>query len=129
MEHGIKIDMVPTKYGGLGEMTVDGDFIPFDFDNEKLFIKIQKPTQEEMDVYDWYELTSPVVHPRRKHDKLVASDIPIQEWRKRLAWQPQDVVDKTLINTTQHYLRVECESRNDPRGHIKTRTPGLRQKG
>ena len=23
---------------------------------------------------------------------------------------------------------MECESRNDPRGHIKTRTPGLRQK-
>ena len=47
---------------------------------------------------------------------------------KRLAWQPQEVVDKTLFNTTQHYLRVECESRLDPRGHIKTRTPGLRQK-
>ena len=109
-------------------MTIEGDFIPFDFDNEKLFIKIQKPTQEEMDVYDWYELTSPVVHPKRKHDKLIASDIPVQEWIKRLAWQPQDVIDKTLINTTQHYLRIECESRNDPRGHIKTRTPGLRQK-
>ena len=27
MEHGIKIDMFPTKYGGLGGMTVDGDFI------------------------------------------------------------------------------------------------------
>ena len=23
---------------------------------------------------------------------------------------------------------MQCESRNDPRGHIKTRTPGLRQK-
>ena len=44
MAHGIKIDMVPNKYGGKGGMTVDGDFIPFDFDDEKLFIKIQKPT-------------------------------------------------------------------------------------
>ena len=25
MEHGIQIDMVPTKYGGLGGMTVEGD--------------------------------------------------------------------------------------------------------
>ena len=41
MEHGIKINMVPTKYGGLGGMTVDGDFIPFEFDNEKVFIKIK----------------------------------------------------------------------------------------
>ena len=31
-------------------------------------------------------------------------------------------------NTTQHYLRMECESRNDQKGHIKTRTPRLRQK-
>ena len=43
MEYGIQIDMVPTKYGRLGGMTVAGGFIPFDFDNEKLFIKIQNP--------------------------------------------------------------------------------------
>ena len=86
MAHGIKIDIVPNKYEGKGGMTVDGDFIPFDFDDEKLFIKIQKPTQDEMDMYDWYELASPVPHVRRKHDKLVTSHIPIKEWKKRLAW-------------------------------------------
>ena len=88
-----------------------------------MFIKIQKPTQENLDIYKWYELTSPVSHLRRKHDKLVASNIPIKEWKKRLAWQPEELIDKTLNNTTQHYLRMECESRNDPRKHIKTRTP------
>ena len=39
-------------------------------------------------MYDWYELTSLVPHVRRKHDKLVTSHIPIEEWKKRLAWQP-----------------------------------------
>ena len=92
--------MVPTKYGGQGGITMEGDFIPFDFDYEKLFIKIQKPTQEELDIYEWYELTSPVSHIRRKHDKLMASNIPIEEWKKRLAWQPAEVIDKTLCNTT-----------------------------
>ena len=53
--------------------------------------------------------------------------IPIEEWKKRLAWQPAEVIDRTLCSTTQHYLIMECESRNDPRGHIKIRTPGLRQ--
>ena len=79
MAHGIKIDMVPTKYGGKGGMTVEGGFILFDFDDEKLFIKIQKPTQEDLDISEWYELTSPVTHIRRKHNKLMASNIPIEE--------------------------------------------------
>ena len=97
-----KRDTVLTKYGGQGGMTVEGVFILFDFDDEKLFIKIQKPTQEELHIYEWYELTSPVSHIRRKHDKLMASNIPIEEWKKRLAWQPAEVIDNTLCNTTQH---------------------------
>ena len=40
MAHGIKIDMVLTQYGGKSWMTVKGDFVLFDFDDDKLFIKI-----------------------------------------------------------------------------------------
>ena len=39
MAHGIKMDMVPNKYGCKCGMTVEGDFIPYEFDNEKLFHK------------------------------------------------------------------------------------------
>ena len=37
MQHGIKVDMTPTKYGGTGGITVDGDILPYRFDQEKLF--------------------------------------------------------------------------------------------
>ena len=40
--------------------------------------------------------------------------------------QPENIVEKTLENTTQHYIRVECESRDDPRRYIRSRVPGLR---
>ena len=36
--------------------------------------------------------------------------------------QPENIVEKTL----EHYMRVECESRDDPRRHIRSRAPGLR---
>jgi hypothetical protein len=35
MKHGIKVDMVPPKYGGAGGITVDGELLPYCFDNEK----------------------------------------------------------------------------------------------
>jgi hypothetical protein len=35
MKHGIKVDMVPPKYGGTGGITVDGELLPYCFDNEK----------------------------------------------------------------------------------------------
>ena len=47
---------------------------------------------------------------------------------KRLALQPEEVINQTLSNTTQHYLQMEYESRDHPRRYIETRTPGLRQK-
>ena len=58
--------------------------------------------------------------------KMVTEHIPIQEWRKKLGMQPENIVEKTLENTTQHYMRLECESRDDPRRHIRSRAPGLR---
>ena len=57
-------------------MTIEGDFILFEFDNEKLFIRIEKLTQEDL---EWYELTSLVSHIKRKHGNLVPNDIPVEE--------------------------------------------------
>ena len=129
MKHGVKFDMTPIKFGGKGGMYIEQEFFPFEFDDEKLFFNIQKPTKEDLDTYEWFELNSHIMESnnmRRKHEKLVTEDIPIQEWRKRLGMQPENIVEKTLENTTQHYMRVECESRDDPRRHIRSRAPGLR---
>ena len=56
-------------------MTVEGDFILFEFDSQRLFIRIEKPTQENLDIHEWYELISLISHIRIKHGKLIANDI------------------------------------------------------
>ena len=43
-----------------------------------------------------------------------------------MAMLPEDVVHKTLNNTTHMYLTVEVENRQDPQKHYKSRFPGLR---
>jgi hypothetical protein len=37
MKHGIKVDMVPPKYGGTGGITVEGEMLPYCFENEKVY--------------------------------------------------------------------------------------------
>jgi hypothetical protein len=49
MKHGIKVDMVPPRYGGAGGITVEGELIPYCFNDEKLYSHISKPTQDNMD--------------------------------------------------------------------------------
>jgi hypothetical protein len=49
MKHGIKVDMVPPRYGGTGGITVEGELLPYCFDNEKLYWHIEKPTRDDMD--------------------------------------------------------------------------------
>jgi hypothetical protein len=131
MRHGIPMDMTPATLGGTGGMTVDDEFFPFEFDNEKLFWEISKPNKEELDTLEFFELTSPLpaiinnVH-RRPKSEIHASPVPMSEWRKRLGMVPEEVVHRTLENTTQYYLSVESETRQDPRRHLKSRLPGLR---
>ena len=130
MRHGIKVDLTPTSFGGEGGLQIEDQFLPFEFDQEKLFFKISKPTQDDLDSLEWFELTSP--YPilnetsRRNKKKILPENIPIDEWRKRLAMLPEDVVRKTIDATTQFYLETESENRQDPRRHLKSRTPGLR---
>ena len=41
MKHGIKVNMIPPKYGGKGAITIEDKQLPFTFDEEKLFWEIQ----------------------------------------------------------------------------------------
>jgi hypothetical protein len=54
------MDLTPVKHGGEGGMNVEGQFFPFEYDDEKLYFKIEKPTIEDLDYYDCFELTSPL---------------------------------------------------------------------
>ena len=90
-------------------MMVEETFLPFQYDDEKLFIKIEKPSAQDFDHFETFELTSPypdlcneVQRSRKRH---LPEDIPMSEWRKRLAMTPENVVTQRLItppNSTFH---------------------------
>jgi hypothetical protein len=109
-------------------------FFTFEYDDEKLFMQISKPTEEELDYLDCYELTSPHDYTvltsnqcsRRNKKKLTYEDIPMVEWQRRLAMVPEDIIHRTFDCTTQYYLNTEFENRQHPRDHVKSRFPGLR---
>ena len=48
------------------------------------------------------------------------------EWRKRLGTAPEDIVSKTLENTTQFYLNCPGENRDVTQRHYKSRFSGLK---
>ncbi len=77
-------------------MKVDDQFFEFNYDDEKIYFHIEQPTVEDIDYYDTYELNSPhddlllnTVRPRRHKQKLTLEDIPLPEWRRRLAMLPE----------------------------------------
>ena len=104
MKHGIKVDMVPPKYGGTGGITIDGELLPYCFDNEKLYWHIEKPTRDDMDTLRWIELSPPTLlgeeRIRRRKKVEIPHNIPWKEWRRRLAMLPEDVVKRTVLDAT-----------------------------
>ena len=56
------------------------------------------------------------------------TDIPISEWRRQLGFAPEEVIQKTIDNTTQYYLTVECKEHEEPHRYFKSRVPALRAK-
>jgi len=130
MKHGIKVDMIPPKYGGTGAIVVDEERLPFLFDEEKLYWKISTPTRDDLDTLKWIEINPPALlgeRLRRRKKVELSSSIPWKEWRKRLAMLPEDVVKRTVLDaTTQVYMNVENENRGEPREHYQSICPGLR---
>ena len=55
--------------------------------------------------------------------KKSSSSIPLEEWKKRLALAPEDVIKKTLENTTQLAIEVDTDNRSVPRQYYKARFP------
>ena len=128
MANGIKLDMTPEKYGGQQCLTMDDVVLPMKYDGEKLYFTISKPTDDEIKNLETFELTSPYSNDLLRRNKLTkhSTNIPMMEWRKRLAMAPEDIVAKTLENTSQFYLTLPGDERQDMRDHYVSRTPGLR---
>eukprot|EP00957_Ditylum_brightwellii_P006329 480075-Ditylum_brightwellii.AAC.1 len=107
--------------------------MPFKWDNEKLFIRIEKPNEGDLGELEIYKLNSPIPDmafdvgtARRKKKFRSPLDISMDEWRKRFSMLPDQVVEKILENSTCYYLNIETEDRQDPRRHYKYWFPGIR---
>eukprot|EP00957_Ditylum_brightwellii_P150652 11470449-Ditylum_brightwellii.AAC.1 len=60
MRHGIKVDLTPQNLGDVGKMYIEEEYMSFEFDNEKLFVKIEKPNKGGMGELEIYESKSPM---------------------------------------------------------------------
>jgi hypothetical protein len=67
-------------------MVVDDETFPFQWDREKLYINISKPTESDLATLEWFELTSPnpdlATRICRKHQGPTETpgDITLTEW-------------------------------------------------
>ena len=103
----------------------------FDWDDECIFFKIERPTESDLDKCDIHELNSPLplsTLTRRlpdpmRHDKF--KSIPMAELCKRFACLPEKVIKHSLDSTTQFCLEVMDETRQNPQKHFRNRFPGL----
>ena len=55
MTHGVTFDLTPPQFGGTGALYIDDEKIPMEFDGEKLFFRIEKPTESDLDELDCFE--------------------------------------------------------------------------
>ena len=145
MRHGVVFDMTPLGYkainnmGGQQVMVVGDQKIPMRFDQKKLYLELRRPSDHDLRIKEYIELTScqpwtPEEDMRRdarpartykKEDYLV---VTLEEWRKCLGFVPDEVIEQTLEATTQFCLIPEEDYREVPRKHYKSRFPFLREK-
>ncbi len=118
---------------GLQNITADGTIIPLRHDGSKYFLSIREPTEEDWNICQVIELTSPepwqtlgTVRRTRKEKQI--SEDEIQQWSQRLGRLNLETTRHTLLATTQLVKNVEAETRVMPRRHIKCRLPCLRPK-
>eukprot|EP00957_Ditylum_brightwellii_P073244 5567573-Ditylum_brightwellii.AAC.1 len=122
MWHGIETDLMPVPFGGNGSMVLKDEEYPFEWDEEKLFLWVQKLNEENSEELGMIELNSPVldkalnpINTAGRKKGRYEIDKNIKEWRKRLAMLPEEAVKKTLENNTNLYFNVEAENWQGPR--------------
>jgi len=148
MDHGVRFCLTPKEsldsdgVPGRQKIVVSDKEIPLNYDGRKMFLSIRKPLPDELDSLEIMEMISPdtyIPEEDRNDDSLIRRDskrkykeypggLSLQEWRKRLAMAPEDIIRKTFDATTQLALSVEVNNRLVPRQHHKSRFPFLREK-
>ena len=136
-QHNVCIDECSKRHkredgsSGTQRITVpaDGTILPCSFDGFKTFLAIEKPDDRDLQMYPHVELTSDIRYePQRPHlVRRVQKAIVDQDvWRARLGFCSKDVVEKTLLGTTQLVSSLECETRDLMRDHLSPRLSLLR---
>ena len=89
MKHGATVDMTPRNLVDDVGLYVNEDYLPFLWDNENIHYNIEKPTEEDLEELESFELNSPppddiweTSSPHQTGKKKVPSGITISEWRK-----------------------------------------------
>lgn len=58
MRHGCEVDSVPPQHGGRAGIRVEGEFFPFQYDGDTLYYNIEKPTTDDLQLLEQFELNS-----------------------------------------------------------------------
>ena len=133
IKNKVTIDgIIPKQYGGAAcGISIGDTHVPFDHDDEKLYIQIRKPTVDELELYNIIQLNSSLplqsitnnLHRKKTTDSIDRGDRI--EWRKRLGMLPEEVIERTLNATTQFYLEIADDNRSNDKQHFKKRFKGL----
>ena len=99
-------------------MTLEEQAFNLEYYQSLLWLKIEHPTDEEMEMYPIIDMTSdipwdPEESPgERIINPSVKKKVPpdLEELRKCLGWKPKEVIEKTLQATTQYVKNSLCNS-------------------
>jgi hypothetical protein len=136
-QHNVCIDECSKQHkhddgsSGTQSITVpaDGTILPCSFDGFKTFLAIEKPDERDLTMYPHVELTSDIRYePQRSHlvRRVQKAIVGLDVWRSRLGFCSKDVVQKTLLGTTQLVTSLESETRDLMRDHFSPRLSLLR---
>ena len=67
MKHESTVDMTPSNLGGDGGLYVDEEYLPFWWDNEKIYYNIEKTTEENLEEIESFDINS--LKPNKNWEK------------------------------------------------------------
>ena len=134
---GVIVDDCPSRHlsvtgqPGTQRLTVDGVSLPMYFDGWKCYMRLRKPSHEDLSNFPIFQLTSPRpyepqgrITTRRVHRDRVSDDT----WRARLGFPTREVTTNTLRHTSQMIQTLQSETSEFMRDYYKTRVWALRPK-
>ena len=105
---------------------VDGETLPLTFDGLKCYYQLEAISDEELLTLPRVVFTNPEEYEPAKRTTTRRMNTDDVDWKRTLAFPPDDVIKATLEATTQLIPVVEAESREIMCDHLKTRLKCLR---